>query len=74
MIRNHNNNQHNHSPEKTLAKPFIGLLKGSTKIGVSTALTAKKFKTSATSERAKSHLCILTLGLDNSGPVEFVGR
>jgi hypothetical protein len=36
-------------------------------------LTAGKFKTSATSERAKSRLCILTLGLDNSGPAEFVG-
>jgi len=62
------------APKKNPAKLLLGLLKGTTKTGVATALSANKVKATAGSEQAKKRLGVLDSNSPVPGPVEFKGR
>jgi hypothetical protein len=53
---------------------LIGLIKGTTKTGVTTALGADKIKATTGSEEAKNRLGVLSAEPSDSGPMEFAGR
>ena len=62
------------APKKNTVKFLLGLLKGTTKTGVTAALGTNRVKATAGSEQAKNRLGVLDSESPVPGPVEFKGR